>query len=582
MQLEPDEIKHRRRLRSLGLSDEDLQRLNSPSFAQAETHPAMSAAPAPNIPEFEVTAAQSGGTRADFAVNGFEAAAEVPAAPVAMAAPAGEGLEEFEVSVPPTGSGYDFAFSEGEMVDGNESEAQLWGQTEAEEGLGFETLTPEIDLSDDLIATSSQSFLNSYLNGDDETQRDLSQSVGREAEPVIAAEEIKAVEAPTGELDLGEELASIDFFISQGMPEVAREMLESLAVRFPAHPKIQAAYDRLAAEGAAPGATTNGHSPMTGGFSLSLDPSPESVRQADGWGSDLEPEGMAAGSLPQSELQGEFRARAFESEPVDEQEEETIFIIPVAPSAAEDFIPQMALPAVEVEAETQAPQMNEATTASLSTALTGTGTTGPLSLAAPTQNLPVTSPFDDLLDELNVGSFDLEDESPTPTATQPSGGSDAAQAGNDELFDILDEFKSGAEQAASVEDFETHYNLGLAYKEMEMFDDAIEEFQQGFKATSAQPSSQHYLLCCSMLGFCFMQKDLPRLAVMWFKKGLDAPGRTEDEYQALRYDLATAYAALGDLERAYDTFSEVYAIDVNYRGVTVKMSEIQEQMTARQ
>jgi hypothetical protein len=69
---------------------------------------------------------------------------------------------------------------------------------------------------------------------------------------------------------------------------------------------------------------------------------------------------------------------------------------------------------------------------------------------------------------------------------------------------------------------------------------------------------------------------------MWFKKGLDAPGRTEDEYQALRYDLALAYRRLGDFERAYETFSEVYAIDVNYRGVTEKLREVQEQMTGQQ
>ena len=115
-----------------------------------------------------------------------------------------------------------------------------------------------------------------------------------------------------------------------------------------------------------------------------------------------------------------------------------------------------------------------------------------------------------------------------------------------------------------------------------MFDDAVEEFQQAFKAISAETSSQNYLLCCSMLGFCFTQKNLPRLAVMWFKKGLDASGRTEDEYQALRYDLASAYANLGELERAYDTFSEVYAIDVSYRGVTAKMRELEEQMAQKQ
>jgi hypothetical protein len=64
---------------------------------------------------------------------------------------------------------------------------------------------------------------------------------------------------------------------------------------------------------------------------------------------------------------------------------------------------------------------------------------------------------------------------------------------------------------------------------------------------------------------------------MWFRKGLDAPGHTQDEYQALRYELGTAYEQMGDLDRALDTFTEVYGIDVTYRGVADKLRELQEQ-----
>jgi len=85
-----------------------------------------------------------------------------------------------------------------------------------------------------------------------------------------------------------------------------------------------------------------------------------------------------------------------------------------------------------------------------------------------------------------------------------------------------------------------------------------------------------------MLGFCFSQKNMPRPAVMWLKKGLEVPGRSEDEYQALRYDLATAYEALGDLKGAYDVLSEVYAIDVSYRNVSAKMNGVQAQLAQQQ
>src|SRR5262249_4373585 len=121
----------------------------------------------------------------------------------------------------------------------------------------------------------------------------------------------------------------------------------------------------------------------------------------------------------------------------------------------------------------------------------------------------------------------------------------------------------------------THYNLGIAYRDMELLDDAIEEFQSAIRITSPLSPDGRYIQCCNMLGLCFMSKDMPRLAVMWFRKGLDAPNRPEDEYQALRFDLGLALERLGDVDKAIDVFSEVYAIDINYREVGDKLRELQ-------
>jgi hypothetical protein len=60
--------------------------------------------------------------------------------------------------------------------------------------------------------------------------------------------------------------------------------------------------------------------------------------------------------------------------------------------------------------------------------------------------------------------------------------------------------------------------------------------------------------------------------VLWFKKGLQAPGHSEDEYQALRYELASAYEQLGDLKQAREFYTEVYGVDVSYREVAEKPS----------
>ena len=148
------------------------------------------------------------------------------------------------------------------------------------------------------------------------------------------------------------------------------------------------------------------------------------------------------------------------------------------------------------------------------------------------------------------------------------------------LREVFEEFRSAAEAdaddpALANGDYETHYNLGLAYKDMALLDEAVEEFQKAAGLAKPQDGTARYLQCCNLLGHCFMQKDMPKLAVMWYKKGLDAPGHSVDEYQALRYELGTAYEQMGELDRAIETFTEVYGVNVSYRGVAAKLRELQ-------
>ncbi|HYX41145.1 MAG TPA: tetratricopeptide repeat protein, partial [Pyrinomonadaceae bacterium] len=165
------------------------------------------------------------------------------------------------------------------------------------------------------------------------------------------------------------------------------------------------------------------------------------------------------------------------------------------------------------------------------------------------------------------------------TQPPPSASQSALDPG---LAAVFDEFRSSIEEdteTATAADYETHYNTGLAYMEMGMIDLAIEEFQTAASLIAPQDGTPRYLQCCNLLGHCFMQQSLARAAAIWFRKGLAAPGHSEAEYQALRYELATAYEQMGDLDRAIDTFQEVYGIDVSYRGVADKLRELQAQKT---
>ena len=144
------------------------------------------------------------------------------------------------------------------------------------------------------------------------------------------------------------------------------------------------------------------------------------------------------------------------------------------------------------------------------------------------------------------------------------------------LAELFEEFRAAEEGDDVREDYETHYNMGTAYKEMDLMDEAIQEFQTSANLVKPGDGTSRFLQCCNMLGHCFIQKGMPEAAVLWFKKGLSAPGHSEDEYQALRYELASAYEQLGDLKQAREFYTEVYGVDVSYREVAEKLSQLRQ------
>ena len=109
---------------------------------------------------------------------------------------------------------------------------------------------------------------------------------------------------------------------------------------------------------------------------------------------------------------------------------------------------------------------------------------------------------------------------------------------------------------------------------MELLDEAISEFQMAFRTAGAEDLAGDCIHCCNMLGVCFKKKDIPKVAIMWFERGLKIPNRLEDEYQALRFEIGTCYEEIGEIDRALEVFTQVYGIDVNYRKVGDKIKQL--------
>lgn len=136
------------------------------------------------------------------------------------------------------------------------------------------------------------------------------------------------------------------------------------------------------------------------------------------------------------------------------------------------------------------------------------------------------------------------------------------------LEQIVEGFKKGVAENLSPTDYDTHFNLGIAYREMGLLDEAIGEFQLASKSPALLVS------CCSMLGLCFLDKGLPELAVKWYRRGLDSGRASEEDHLGLLYDLGNVHDAMGDHETAYRTFVEIYGINTNYRDVVARIEEL--------
>jgi tetratricopeptide (TPR) repeat protein len=157
---------------------------------------------------------------------------------------------------------------------------------------------------------------------------------------------------------------------------------------------------------------------------------------------------------------------------------------------------------------------------------------------------------------------------PPPSAMQQESASDA-------LSDLFAEFKEDVETAAEqTEDPDTHYNLGVAFKEMGLLDEAIGELQKVCQAIEAGHPFSQVMQAYTWLAHCFVEKGVPQAAIKWYHKALKVDNLTTDSRLAVYYDLASAQEASGDTKGALSNFMEVYGTNIDYRDVAERIKAL--------
>ena len=160
---------------------------------------------------------------------------------------------------------------------------------------------------------------------------------------------------------------------------------------------------------------------------------------------------------------------------------------------------------------------------------------------------------------------------PASKADPPIGGG----AGID-LAEMFGELKHDleADVQSADEDPETHYNLGIAFREMGLLDEAIGELQKACQFFDKGHPFPQIMQTYTWLAQCFLDKGVPEAAVRWYAKALEIPSIDSETRTALNYELAAAYEAAGDKPTALKHFMEVYGSNIDYRDVAERIKAL--------
>ncbi len=172
-------------------------------------------------------------------------------------------------------------------------------------------------------------------------------------------------------------------------------------------------------------------------------------------------------------------------------------------------------------------------------------------------------------DEAAEPGFDLAAELSDAFDEDPAGTTGTQPGDSDDGFaSVFDAFKRGVSETLSDGDHDAHYDLGIAYKEMGLLDDAVAEFR------AAMASPQRRIECLHLIGLCALDGGQPDVAIEHLDHLLASPGISDEQKLAGRFDLGRAYALAGDVERARTAFESVASVSPGFQDVRERLDAL--------
>ncbi|MDP9149819.1 MAG: tetratricopeptide repeat protein [Myxococcota bacterium] len=165
----------------------------------------------------------------------------------------------------------------------------------------------------------------------------------------------------------------------------------------------------------------------------------------------------------------------------------------------------------------------------------------------------------------SLGSIDGVDRN-LSVGAEPSVSTAVQQVDVEEVFA---KFKEGVAKQIGVDDAQSHYDLGVAYKEMALLDDAMREFE------TAARDARRACVCHSMIGTIQMERGNVNEAIEAFLRALQAPDHTKDQEASLSYELGSAFEAKRLTKQALEYFQRAARLVPAFRDVQERIRRLQ-------
>jgi tetratricopeptide (TPR) repeat protein len=169
---------------------------------------------------------------------------------------------------------------------------------------------------------------------------------------------------------------------------------------------------------------------------------------------------------------------------------------------------------------------------------------------------------------VNLGDWLREDEGPKDTRMvvaeeEPTGNEEA------DFADMLKKFKQGVAENVEAEDYQSHYDLGVAFKEMGLIDEAIAEFQKALRGP------ENRVRTYEAIGQCFLEKEQHQMAATILSRALSEKGLNDEQLIGVLYLLGRANEALGKTEAALQYYQRVFVVDITFQDVGDRLNALE-------